>query len=61
MFNSHSIVLVEDAFSSALDHSDDEAEQDAIVTQVLDEIGIDIAGKVNAYFNAPLILILSQY
>lgn len=40
--------LMDDALASALDHSDDEAEQDAVVTQVLDEIGIDISGKLSA-------------
>ena len=34
-----------------LDESGDEEEQDAIVTQVLDEIGIDISGKVTYSFN----------
>ena len=38
--------LMDDALSSALDHSDDEAEQDAVVTQVLDEIGIEMSGKL---------------
>lgn len=33
-----------------LEGSDDEAESDAIVNQVLDEIGIDIQGKL---INAP--------
>jgi charged multivesicular body protein 2B len=40
--------VMDDALSSVLDHSDDEAEQDAVVTQVLDEIGIDITGKLAA-------------
>ena len=40
--------LMDDALASALDHSDDEAEEDAVVTQVLDEIGIDITGKLSA-------------
>lgn len=39
--------MMDDALASALDHSDDEAEQDAVVTQVLDEIGIDISGKLS--------------
>ena len=30
--------------------SDDEAEEDAIVNQVLDEIGIEISGKVSAKY-----------
>lgn len=37
---------MDDALSSALDHSDDEEEQDAVINQVLDEIGIEITGKV---------------
>ncbi|KAI1278790.1 Charged multivesicular body protein 2b [Halotydeus destructor] len=43
--------LIDDALSSALDHSDDEEEQDAIIAQVLDEIGIDINAKLS---RAPL-------
>ena len=39
-------VPVDDALASALDHSDDEAEQDAVVNKVLDEIGIEISGKL---------------
>ena len=35
-----------DALDDILDESGDEEEQDAIVTQVLDEIGIEISGKV---------------
>ena len=38
--------IMDDALSSALDQSDDEEEQDAIVTQVLDEIGIEINDKL---------------
>lgn len=37
---------VNDALDDILDESGDEEEQDAIVTQVLDEIGIEISGKV---------------
>ncbi len=39
-----------DALDDILADSDDETEQDAIVTQVLDEIGIEISGKMS---NAP--------
>ena len=39
-------VVVNDTLDEMLDESGDEEEQDAIVTQVLDEIGIDISGKV---------------
>ena len=35
-----------DTLESILDESGDEEEQDAIVNQVLDEIGIEISGKV---------------
>jgi hypothetical protein len=37
---------VSDTLDDILDESGDEEEQDAIVTQVLDEIGIEISGKV---------------
>ncbi|RWS01496.1 vacuolar assembly/sorting protein DID4-like protein [Dinothrombium tinctorium] len=43
--------LIDDTLSSVLDHSDDEQEQDAVVNQVLDEIGIEMIGKVA---NAPM-------
>lgn len=42
-----------------LDESGDEEEQDAIVTQVLDEIGIDISGKVNS--NRLFLLLLTNH
>ncbi|XP_077540390.1 charged multivesicular body protein 2b [Haemaphysalis longicornis] len=42
--------LVEDTLNSILDESGDEEEQDAIVTKVLDEIGIEMTGKLA---NAP--------
>ena len=35
-----------DAFDDILAESGDEEEEDAIVTQVLDEIGIEISGKM---------------
>ena len=38
--------IVNDTLDSVFDGSDDEEEQDAIVTQVLDEIGIDMTSKV---------------
>ena len=41
---------MDDTLDSILAGSDDEAEEDAVVAQVLDEIGIDIERKV------PLIL-----
>lgn len=42
---------VEDTLNSILDESGDEEEQDAIVTQVLDEIGIELSGKVSFNFH----------
>ena len=37
---------VDSTLEDAFEHSDDEAEQDAVVSQVLDEIGIEMTGKV---------------
>ena len=37
---------VEDTLDSILGGSDDEAEEDAVISQVLDEIGIEVSGKV---------------
>jgi charged multivesicular body protein 2B len=37
---------VDDTLSSVLDESGDEEESEAIMNQVLDEIGIEITGKV---------------
>ena len=39
-------VLVNDALDDILADSDDEEEEQAIVNKVLDEIGIEISGKV---------------
>ncbi|XP_076358722.1 charged multivesicular body protein 2b isoform X2 [Tachypleus tridentatus] len=39
--------MMEDTLNAVFDESGDEEEQDAIVTQVLDEIGIEITGKVS--------------
>ena len=44
------ISSVNDTLDDILTESGDEEEQDAIVTQVLDEIGIDISGKVCTVF-----------
>ncbi len=44
--SSNKCFTVNDALDDILDDSGDEEESDAIVTQVLDEIGIDIEGKV---------------
>ena len=38
--------MMNDTLDDILADSDDEAEQDAVVSQVLDEIGIEISGKV---------------
>jgi len=38
--------VVNDSLDDILGESGDEEEQDAIVSQVLDEIGIEISGKV---------------
>ncbi|RDD46744.1 Charged multivesicular body protein 2b [Trichoplax sp. H2] len=40
--------LLNDTLDSVLDGSGDEEEQDAIVNQVLDEIGIETSGKLSA-------------
>ena len=39
--------MMNDTLDDILADSDDEAEQDAVVNQVLDEIGIEISGKVS--------------
>ena len=41
-------IAVNDTLESVFDESGDEEEQDAIVSQVLDEIGIEISGKVSS-------------
>ena len=38
---------VNDALDDILADSDDESEEQAVITQVLDEIGIEISGKVS--------------
>ena len=40
------LFIVNETLDSVFDASDDEVEQDAVVTQVLDEIGIDMTSKV---------------
>ncbi len=37
---------VDDTLESILGGSDDEAEEDAVISQVLDEIGIEVTSKV---------------
>ena len=44
----HFFFAVNDTLESVFDESGDEEEQDAIVSQVLDEIGIEISGKVSS-------------
>ena len=39
-------LVVNETLDSILDESGDEEEQDAVVNQVLDEIGIEMSGKV---------------
>ena len=51
---------VNETLDSVFDASDDEAEQDAIVTEVLDEIGIDMTSKVSHY-NIGILLDLLGY
>lgn len=41
-------LAVNDTFDDLFEESGDEAEQDAIVNQVLDEIGLDISGRVGS-------------
>ena len=41
------IFAVDDTLESILGGSDEEDEEDAIISQVLDEIGIDITNKVS--------------
>lgn len=50
--------LVNDTLESVFDESGDEEEQDAIVSQVLDEIGIEISGKV--FFQILIIMLFDE-
>ena len=47
-----------DALDDILADSDDEAEENAIVSQVLDEIGIEISGKVRSYYSFSMMFVL---
>ena len=47
------VCSVSDSLDDIFDESGDEEEQDAVVSQVLDEIGIEISGKVCALIIAP--------
>ena len=40
------VFVVSDTLDSILAGSDEEEEEDAVISQVLDEIGIEITGKV---------------
>lgn len=40
--------MMDEALASALDNSDDEEEQDAVVAQVLDELGLETNSKLAA-------------
>lgn len=42
------VVAVDETLDSILDESGDEEEQESVVNQVLDEIGIEVAGRVRA-------------
>ena len=48
------VLSVNDTLDDILDESGDEEEQDAIVTQVLDEIGIEISGKVSFFMKSSI-------
>lgn len=39
--------LMDDTLESVLGGSDDDAEEDAVISQVLDEIGIEVSGKLS--------------
>lgn len=43
------LFLVNDTLDDMLTESGDEAEGDSIINQVLDEIGIEISGKVRIF------------
>lgn len=43
------MVLVDDTLDDILSESGDEQESDDIITQVLDEIGIEMSGKVRFF------------
>ena len=50
-FLSHFFTPVEDTLDNILAGSDEEEESEAIVGQVLDEIGIEIGSKVSSSYN----------
>lgn len=58
-YKNYLFFAVEDTLNSVLTESGDEEEEDAVVNQVLDEIGIEISGKVSYYyFLIPISIIL---
>ena len=50
---------MEDTLDSILGGSDDEAEEDAVISQVLDEIGIEVTGKVNQHLKVVYLIVLA--
>lgn len=48
-YHIHMIFSVNDTLDDILGESGDEEESDAVVNQVLDEIGIEITGKVTVF------------
>ena len=55
-FRSHFFTPVEDTLDNILAGSDEEEESEAIVGQVLDEIGIEIGSKVGSFCNYLFVL-----
>ena len=53
--------LVEDTLDSILGASDDEAEEDAVISQVLDEIGIEVTSKVCGLWLALATLLAGEW
>ena len=47
LFCAFASFVVNESLDSILDESGDEEEQEAVVNQVLDEIGIEISGRVS--------------
>ena len=54
------VLAVNDSLDDILGESGDEEEQDAVVNQVLDEIGIEISGKVCTLSHCPSLVIKWQ-
>lgn len=49
-FEVHKLQMVSDTLDAMLEESGDEAERDAVISQVLDEIGIDLNVQVRLNF-----------